>query len=124
VRKGDPRAAPYIQHIKNSVKSAGIEGVQETLAGLAQELTAQGIYDPTIEVGESMADDFTVGAIVGAIVGGGSSAAHHQIQKNQALEYETNQAKNYDEEQKASDEIIRQKIILAAEQGDQVIDLL
>jgi hypothetical protein len=122
VRKGDPRAAPYIQHIKNSVKSAGIEGVQETLAGLAQELTAQGIYDPTIEVGESMADDFTVGAIVGAIVGGGSSAAHHQIQKNQALEYETNQAKNYDEEQKASDEIIRQKIILAAEQGDQVID--
>jgi hypothetical protein len=122
VRKGDPRAAPYIQHIKNSVKSAGIEGVQETLAGLAQELTAQGIYDPTIEVGESMADDFTIGAIVGAIVGGGSSAAHHQIQKNQALEYETNQAKNYDEEQKASDEIIRQKIILAAEQGDQVID--
>ena len=120
VPKGDPR--PIVQHIKNSVKSAGIEGTQEMLAGYFQELVAQGIYDPTLEVGESMADDFTVGAIVGAIVGGGSSAAHHQIHKNQGNDHALSQANEYDKQEQEQDEITRQKVILAEQQGDQIID--
>ena len=120
VPKGDPR--PIVQHIKNSLISAGIEGPQEMLAGYFQELVAQGIYDPTLEVGESMADDFTVGSIVGAIVGGGSSAAHHQIHKNQGNDHALSQANEYDKQEQEQDEITRQKVILAEQQGDQIID--
>jgi hypothetical protein len=124
--KSDSRNLPFIQQIKDvlkkSAQGAAFEGVQETLAGIYQNAIAKGIYDPTIDIYDSWVDDLTVGAFVGGVLVGGSRAAHHKMQQNQALEYETNQAKNYDEEQKASDEIIRQKIILAAEQGDQVID--
>jgi hypothetical protein len=42
VRKGDPRAAPFIQQIKDvlkkSAQGAAFEGVQETLAGLASRM--------------------------------------------------------------------------------------
>jgi hypothetical protein len=124
--KSDSRNLPFIQQIKDvlkkSAQGAAFEGVQETLAGIYQNAIAKGIYDPTIDIYDSWVDDLTVGAFVGGVLVGGSRAAHHKMQQNQGLEYETNQAKNYDEEQKASDEIIRQKIILAAEQGDQVID--
>lgn len=122
LRKGDPRAKPYVKLLKDSAKSAGIEGTQEMLAGYFQELAAQGIYDPTLEVGESMADDFTVGAIVGGIVGAGSSAAHHQIQKNQASDYEQSQANELAKQDAEQDEIIKQRVILAEQQGDQIID--
>ena len=122
LRKGDPRAKPYVKLLKDSAKSAGIEGTQEAVAGYLQELTAQGIYDPTLEVGESMADDFTVGAIVGGIVGAGSSAAHHQIQKNQASDYESSQANELAKQDAKQDEIIKQRVILAEQQGDQIID--
>tara|TARA_R100000995_G_scaffold18176_1_gene7407 strand:- start:5698 stop:13365 length:7668 start_codon:yes stop_codon:yes gene_type:complete len=122
LRKGDPRAKPYVKLLKDSAKSAGIEGTQEAVAGYLQELVAQGIYDPTLEVGESMADDFTVGAIVGGIVGAGSSAAHHQIQKNQASDYEQSQANELAKQDAEQDEIIKQRVILAEQQGDQIID--
>ncbi len=122
LRKGDPRAKPYVKLLKDSAKSAGIEGTQEAVAGYLQELVAQGIYDPTLEVGESMADDFTVGAIVGGIVGAGSSAAHHQIQKNQASDYESSQANELAKQDAEQDEIIKQRVILAEQQGDQIID--
>jgi hypothetical protein len=124
--KSDSRNLPFIQQIKDvlkkSAQGAAFEGVQETLAGIYQNAIAKGIYDPTIDIYDSWVDDLTVGAFVGGVLVGGSRTAYYKMQQNQGLEYETNQAKNYDEEQKASDEIIRQKIILAAEQGDQVID--
>ena len=113
LRKGDPRAKPYVKALKDAARSAGIEGTQEAVAGYFQELTAQLIYDPTLEIGESMADDFTVGAIVGGIVGAGSSAAHHQIQKNQASDYETSQANELAKQDAEQDEIIKQRVILA-----------
>ena len=122
LRKGDPRAKPYVKALKDAARSAGIEGTQEAVAGYFQELTAQLIYDPTLEIGESMADDFTVGAIVGGIVGASSSAAHHQIQKNQASDYETSQANELAKQDAEQDEIIKQRVILAEQQGDQIID--
>jgi hypothetical protein len=122
LRKGDPRAKPYVKFLKDTATSAGIEGTQEMFAGYFQDLVAQGIYDPTLEVGESMADDFTVGAIVGGIVGASSSAAHHRIQKNQASDYESSQANELAKQDAEQDEIIKQRVILAKQQGDQIID--
>ena len=38
------------------------EGAQEAIAGYLQDLTAKGLYDPTLEVGKSAAADFGYGA--------------------------------------------------------------
>ena len=89
---------PYVTFLKDAVTSSGVEGGQEMLAGVLQDVTAQGIYDPKLKVGESMADDFTVGAIVGGIVGGSSSAAHHTMQPTPKLGLDISEAPrtNYD----------------------------
>ena len=89
---------PYVTFLKDAVTSSGVEGGQEMLAGVLQDVTAQGIYDPKLKVGESMGDDATVGAIVGFIVGGGSSAAHHTMQPKQRLGLDISEAPriNYD----------------------------
>ena len=44
------------------------EGIQEAGAGLLQRAVAKGLYDPSLDVGESIFDEFTVGASVGAFV--------------------------------------------------------
>ena len=51
--------------LKRASKTAGEEAIQETVAGLAQELAGKGIYDSSIQVGGSAWDDFTVGGAVG-----------------------------------------------------------
>ncbi len=44
------------------------EGMQEAGAGLLQRAVAKGLYDPTLDVGESIFDEFTIGAAVGGTV--------------------------------------------------------
>ena len=44
------------------------EGIQEAGAGLLQRAVAKGLYDPTLDIGESIFDEFTVGGAVGATV--------------------------------------------------------
>tara|TARA_R100000805_G_C3626417_1_gene138250 strand:- start:8428 stop:16875 length:8448 start_codon:yes stop_codon:yes gene_type:complete len=51
--------------VKRASRTAGEEAIQETVAGLAQELAGKGIYDSSIQVGGSAWDDFTVGGAVG-----------------------------------------------------------
>ena len=53
--------------LKSAAVSGTIEGVQETVAGISQDLIEKGIYNEDIEVGDSLFDDFTVGAGVGAL---------------------------------------------------------
>ena len=53
--------------VKRGFKQGGIEGAQEVAAGLMQDLSAKGIYNPDLQVGESMLGEFALGAGVGAI---------------------------------------------------------
>jgi hypothetical protein len=53
--------------IKRALQQGGIEGAQEVASGLMQDLSAKGIYNPNLAVGQSMFDELTVGGGVGAI---------------------------------------------------------
>ena len=112
----------YVQTIEAAFKQGGIEAAQEATAGVLQDAIANGFYDAELDPYDSMMDDATIGGIVGFVLGGGSSAAHHTVRNSIGLENDLGQAEKFDKQQKEQDEIIRQKIILAAEQGDRVID--
>ena len=59
-----------IQSVRDSISSAlktgSIEGTQEVLASLAQDAIERRIYNENLPPGESLFDDFTVGATIGA----------------------------------------------------------
>jgi hypothetical protein len=50
--------------------TGGIEGFQEGMANIAQDLVAKGIYNPNLQVGESALGDAAMGASVGAFAQG------------------------------------------------------
>lgn len=52
--------------IESAVKTGLLEGGQELAAGLMQDATEKGLYNPDLEIGESAWDDLTVGGAVGA----------------------------------------------------------
>jgi len=53
--------------IKSASFQAGVEGFQEGAAGMMQNMTAKGLYDPELPINQSFMDDLSVGAGVGAI---------------------------------------------------------
>jgi hypothetical protein len=55
---------------KRMLVTGGIEGFQEGMANIAQDLIAKGIYNPNLEVGESALGDAAMGASVGAFAQG------------------------------------------------------
>lgn len=61
-----------IRTIAGRLKNAGInalaEGGQELFAGIAQDLTEKGIYNPNIEVGQSALDDLAAGGAAGGAI--------------------------------------------------------
>ena len=118
--KKTPDAPVEINRFVEALKTGGIEAGQETGAGLAQEAIAKGIYNPDQEIGGSWLDDATVGFGVGATadlimrsVGG---------RKALGMEYNRDQAIEQDKSLQQQDEIIKQNVIVAKEQGDQIID--
>ena len=118
--KKTPDAPVETNRFVEALKTGGIEAAQETGAGLAQEAIARGIYNPDQEIGGSWLDDATVGFGVGATadlimrsVGG---------RKSLGMEYNRDQAIEQDKALQQQDEIIKQNVILAREQGDQIID--
>jgi hypothetical protein len=54
--------------IRSAIKTGTLEGVQEVTASLMQDAIQYGIYDENVPFGESMWDDFTIGAASGALV--------------------------------------------------------
>jgi Large polyvalent protein associated domain 38/ADP-Ribosyltransferase in polyvalent proteins len=54
-------------YIKRGLAQGGIEGAQEAASGLLQDLSAKGIYNPNLEVGQSMLGDAALGGGVGFI---------------------------------------------------------
>lgn len=47
------------------------EGVQEAVAGVAQDLIELGVYNPDVQVGQNALNDFVLGGVVGGTIRGG-----------------------------------------------------
>ena len=52
--------------IRSALLQGTQEGAQEVFASLAQDLTARGLYSDELPIGESLADEFTIGGVIGA----------------------------------------------------------
>jgi len=56
--------------LRDKIRSALIqgtqEGAQEVFASLSQDLVARGLYSDELPIGESLADEFTIGGVIGA----------------------------------------------------------
>lgn len=81
--------------IESAVKTGLLEGGQELAAGLAQDATEKGLYNPDLEIGESAWDDLTVGGAVGATAdllvnyaAGRKAKTAEQVRQEQLLEEE------------------------------------
>jgi len=118
--KKTPDTPTQTNRLVEALKTGGIEAAQETGAGLAQEAIARGIYNPDQEIGGSWLDDATVGFGVGAT----ADLIMRSVGGRRALgmEYNRDQAIEQDKALQQQDEIIKQNVILAREQGDQIID--
>ena len=53
------------EKIISALRAGTEEGAQEALAGIAQDLTARGLYSDKLPIGESILDEFTIGGIIG-----------------------------------------------------------
>ena len=85
-----------IPRLESAVKTGGLEAVQELGAGLAQDFTERGMYNPDLEVGESAWDDLTIGGAVGATAdllvnyaAGRKAKSAEQLRQDAELEEET-----------------------------------
>jgi hypothetical protein len=55
---------------KRMLATGGIEGLQEGMANIAQDLIQKGVYDPNLDIGQSALGDAAMGASVGAFAQG------------------------------------------------------
>lgn len=58
----------YAVRAAQNITNAGAEGGQEAVAGIMQELAAQGLYNPDQPIGESALSDFGYGSAAGSII--------------------------------------------------------
>ena len=58
----------YAVRAAQNITNAGAEGGQEAIAGIMQELAAQGNYNPDQPIGESALSDFGYGSAAGSII--------------------------------------------------------
>ena len=56
-----------VSRLKRYGATGVAEAIQETTAGVLQEATAKGLYDPNIKIGQSAYDDAVVGGTVGVL---------------------------------------------------------
>ena len=56
--------------VKSALQQGLTEGIQEAASGLAQDLIQYGMYDESVDIGDSAWDDFTIGGPSGAILDG------------------------------------------------------
>ena len=60
----------YAVRAAQNITNAGAEGAQEAVAGIMQELAAQGLYNPDQPIGDSALADFGYGSAAGSIIDG------------------------------------------------------
>ena len=68
--KADEIAPGLFNSAKRMLATGGVEGLQEGLSNVAQDLIAKGIYNPNLDIGQSALGDAAMGASVGAFAQG------------------------------------------------------
>ena len=56
-----------MRRLRSAVAGGFREGTQEAISGIARDISASSIYDPDRPIGDSVVDDFAVGAGAGGI---------------------------------------------------------
>ncbi len=67
ITKADGEVLDVAARIRSALTTGTAEAIQETMASIAQDAVARGVYSDEVPIGESMYDDFTVGGGTGAI---------------------------------------------------------
>lgn len=70
VSEADKIAPGLFNSAKRMLATGGIEGLQEGMANIAQDLIQKGVYDPNLDIGKSALGDAAMGASVGAFAQG------------------------------------------------------
>jgi hypothetical protein len=68
--RADEIAPGLFNSAKRMLATGGVEGLQEGLSNVAQDLIAKGVYNPNLDVGQSALGDAAMGASVGAFAQG------------------------------------------------------
>ena len=68
--EADKIAPGLFNSAKRMLVTGGIEGFQEGMANIAQDLVQKGVYDPNLDIGKSALGDAAMGASVGAFAQG------------------------------------------------------
>jgi len=104
-------------HAKNFTAGFVQEGLQESTAGLLQDLNARGFYSDELPIGESLFDDFTVGGFAGGLLN--TVIQGYGGRRGIASEYRAEQEKRAE---KKKQDLLRTKTFdIAQQQG--VIDI-
>jgi len=62
-----PEGGVLMRRLRSAVAGGFREGTQEAISGIARDISASSIYDPDRQIGDSVVDDFAVGAGAGGI---------------------------------------------------------
>lgn len=62
-----PEGGVLMRRLRSAVAGGFREGTQEAISGIARDISASSIYDPDRPIGDSVVDDFAVGAGAGGI---------------------------------------------------------
>ena len=105
--------ARITQIAKDFTTGFAAEGLQESLASFAQDLTARGLYSDTLPIGESFFDELTIGGIVG----GTAKAVINSLGRKQGIKSEYAEEKIKREQQNKAQLLQAKKFEQAQEQG-------
>mgnify|MGYP003148747675 CR=1 FL=1 len=108
-----PTSAKIFNHARNFTAGGIQEGLQESTAGLLQDLNARGFYSDELPIGDSLFDDFTVGGFAGGVLN--TVLQGYGGRRGIASEYRAEKEKRA--EQKKQDLLKTKKFDIAQQQG-------
>ena len=108
-----PTSAKIFNHARNFTAGFVQEGLQESTAGLLQDLNARGFYSDELPIGDSLFDDFTVGGFAGGALN--TILQGYGGRRGIASEYRAEKEKRA--EQKKQDLLKTKKFDIAQQQG-------
>jgi hypothetical protein len=111
----DPELAKQqFDAIRSVIKTGTGEGIQEVTSGLLMDAIQYGLYDENVPFGESMWDDFTIGAASGALVDAITTGMFNR-RSRLSREIELDREKLIREEEERQREDYYNKVALAEE---------
>jgi hypothetical protein len=116
VSEADKIAPGLFNAAQRMLVTGGIEGFQEGMANIGQDLIAKGIYNPNLDVGESALGDAAMGASIGAFAQGAIELATRG--KRNAL-YEQLKGQELQKEEDAKNAALRAEELKNIEQAKQ-----